>query len=44
MLAANKEDSADMVAALLAARADPNMKYGVLWYFRLSVLTFLVLS
>ena len=45
MLAANKEDSADTVAALLAAKADPNMKYyGVLWYFKLSVLTFLVLS
>ena len=29
MLAANQEDSADTVAALLAAKANPNMKYGV---------------
>jgi hypothetical protein len=30
MLVAGEEDSADIVAALLAAKADPNIKYGVL--------------
>jgi hypothetical protein len=30
MLVADKEDSTDTVAALLAAKADPNIKYGVL--------------
>jgi hypothetical protein len=29
-LVAGKEDSADIVAALLTAKADPNVKYGVL--------------
>ena len=34
MLAAGKEDSADTIAALLAAKADPNIKDGVYyaWY------------
>ena len=37
MLVADKEDSADTVAALLTAKADLNMKYGVYIIYCISV-------